>query len=109
METARQFITATAVSKAGRNGALGCWSFSIPHIKTRAAGTWLPPWMLNHAAKCAAKEQRDLLENVQAPATDEGGRSRGVPTPWRKRNAIIDTPLQARCGPWMRASAAIPA
>jgi len=29
METARQFITATAVSKAGHNGALGCWSFSI--------------------------------------------------------------------------------
>src|SRR5262249_35121130 len=30
METARQFITFTAVSKAGRNGALGCWLPSIP-------------------------------------------------------------------------------
>src|SRR5262245_32251963 len=30
METARQFITFTAVSKAGRNGALGCWLRSIP-------------------------------------------------------------------------------
>ena len=30
METARQFITFTAVSKAGRNRALGCWLTSIP-------------------------------------------------------------------------------
>jgi hypothetical protein len=30
METVRQLITATAVTKAGRNGALGCWSLSIP-------------------------------------------------------------------------------
>src|SRR5215831_2270549 len=30
METVRQFITFTAVSKAGRNGALGCWLRSIP-------------------------------------------------------------------------------
>ena len=39
METARQFITATAVSKAGRNGALGCWSFSIPRGIMAAAVT----------------------------------------------------------------------
>jgi hypothetical protein len=39
METVRQLITATAVSKAGRNGALGCWSFSIPCGITVAAVT----------------------------------------------------------------------
>src|SRR6516162_11780753 len=39
METARQFITATAMSKAGRNGALGCWSFSIPRGMMAAAVT----------------------------------------------------------------------
>jgi hypothetical protein len=30
METAKQLFTATAVTKADRNGALGCWSPSIP-------------------------------------------------------------------------------
>ena len=39
METARQFITATAVSKADRNGALGCWSPSIQSGITVAAVT----------------------------------------------------------------------
>jgi hypothetical protein len=39
METVRQLITATAVSKAGRNGALGCWWFSIPCGITVAAVT----------------------------------------------------------------------
>jgi len=39
METVRQLITATAVSKAGRNGALGCWSFSIPRGIMAAAVT----------------------------------------------------------------------
>src|SRR5262249_22179348 len=42
METVRQLITATAVSKAGRNGALGCWSFSIPCGITVAAVTAAP-------------------------------------------------------------------
>jgi len=39
METARQFITATAVTKADRNCVLGCWSPSIPRGIMAAAVT----------------------------------------------------------------------
>src|SRR5262249_44471055 len=43
METARQFITFTAVSKAGRNGALGCWLPSIRRGMRVVVFTAAPP------------------------------------------------------------------
>src|SRR5262249_37795583 len=62
METARQFITFTAVSKAGRNGALGCWLPSIPRrIMAVVVTAALAPCALCFAPTVFAQPASDTL------------------------------------------------
>src|SRR5690242_2941001 len=62
METASQLITATAVTKAGRNGALGCWSPSIPRgIMVAAVTTALATGVLFFAPTVFAQSASDSL------------------------------------------------
>src|SRR5262249_19423993 len=62
METARQFITFTAVSKAGRNGALGCWLRSIPRrIMAAAVTAVLATCVLFFASAVFAQPASDSL------------------------------------------------
>jgi glucose/arabinose dehydrogenase len=106
METVRQLITAGAVSKAGRNGALGCWSFSIPRgIMAAAVTAALATRVLFFAPAVFAQPASDSLGEllIGKPAfgdwrTDAPLVRRKItdlPQPYATRSRVIAKPVSA--------------